>query len=196
MPAFAIPNTAVISAFNELGNLQRWLRPGMLAYIVAQHFDQLRPAALQLFAQRQSMIEEAGMREPDTLPDGSTNPKAGQLIVRYEPGVGTVTKYRTPEAGAEFERRDAELMGGTTTLTVDKRLTLAWVERLESERLVEPRTQPGAVEQPETRGVDFVALFPLIDRAVYDSNGVAVPPVPATSPAGANGTAGKLAAVP
>jgi hypothetical protein len=163
MPSFEIHNRHVIGAFNAASNLQSWLRPGLLAYIVGTHVESLRPQAVRLFNERAAMLDEAAQKYPDKTPDGTPHPLAGQLVVEDRPGGVQVNPFRSAEAGREFERREHELMDATTRVVVDLRLTLDHIRRLDAERLPAPKGNAnGASGEPVA--VDFAALMVLVER--------------------------------
>jgi hypothetical protein len=163
VPAFHIHNRHVIGAFNAASNLQSWLRPGLLAYIVGTHAEALRPQAVRLFNERAAMLDEAAQKYPDKTPDGEPHPLAGQLVVEDRPGGVQVNPFRSAEAGREFERREHELMDATTRVVVDLRLTLDHIRRLDAERLPAPKGNAnGASGEPVA--VDFAALMVLVER--------------------------------
>jgi hypothetical protein len=168
MPTFSIPNRAVIPAFNAAVALQSWLRPGLLAYIVGSHVEALRPHAVRLFQERAVMLDGAVKKHPEG------HELAGQAVVLPGPNGTELNPFSSPEAGAEFQQREAELMAATTTLVVDDRLTIAHIRALDTERLPTPRTMNNA--PPTEQAVDFGALMVLVERPEYDADGVATSP--------------------
>jgi hypothetical protein len=165
MHSFSISNRAVIPAFNAATALQAWLRPGLLAYIVGAHVEQLRPHAERLFKERQAMLEDAAQKYPDG------HEKAGQHVTTVHPSGAMMTLFKSPEAGADFATREGELMAAETTILVDDRLTIEHIRKLDSERLPAPRSLNG--QPPSEDAIDFAAIMPLVHRAEYDGNGVA-----------------------
>lgn len=184
MPSFSISNRAVIPAFNAAVALQSWLRPGLLAYIVGSHVEALRPHALRLFTERAAMLDGAVRKHPEG------HELAGQPVVVTLASGAEVNPFRSPEAGADFQRREAELMAATTTLIVDDRLTIAHIHQLDTERLPTPRAMNGGA--PPEQAVDFAALMVLVERPEFDANGVANAP----SPPGSNGASRVAALLP
>lgn len=181
MNSFQLPNRYVIPVFNTLVALQSWLRPGLFAYIVGTHIDALRPAAIRLQTERAALLDVAAARYPETYAggpqDGEPHPLAGQHVTRQEPG-GVVTLFKSPDAAAEFARRDAALMDAETAVTVDVRLTVDDMRTLNTERLDAPRAVNGI--PPTTEAVDFSALSLIIARPDPAPD---APPVPARAPA-------------
>lgn len=191
MISFTLKNDHVLPAFNAAMGLQQWLRPGLLAYIVGSHAEELKPHATRLFTERNAILDEAALKYPATVDDpagfrdgdtvhqlGEPHPKAGQHVT-YEMGGNTITRFRSPEAGDEFKRRERELMDASTTITVDERLTFEHIKRIDAERLVAPRAAGGvaAIDAP----VDFASLSYLVRAPMArDPNGMAVPASPPT----------------
>lgn len=191
MISFTLPNRQVVPAFNAAMALQMWLRPGLLAYIVGSHAEALRTTAVRLVTERNALLEEVALKHPDVYAAddpaviagkanaGDAHPLAGQHVTMDVNGQ-TVTKFKSPAAGADFTARENELMNATTTVTVDERLTYAHMMKLDTERLAAPRPVPG-VQAPGEAAVDFASLAFLIAAPnAHDTNGVAVPAVAKT----------------
>lgn len=170
MPQFELQNRLVIPAFNAATALQSWLRPGLLAYIMGAHAEQLRPHAVRLFAERAAMLDTVALKHPDVIPDGEPdagkpNPLAGQLVERIDANGVKTNPFLSAEAGREFIAREHELMSANALLTVDERLTFELLKRLDAERLATPRSVDGQPVTDDSTAVDFAALMPLILRA-------------------------------
>lgn len=168
---FDVSNHAVIPAFNALANLGPWLRPGRFAFMVAEHMEAMRAAAVRLSTTREALLDEAGLRHAPTLAGTDTpNPLAGQYVKSVNPQGLEIVMYKSNEAGAEFRRREAELFDAKTSLTVNDRFTPAmFLAKIDGERLPEPKD---AAQGGATVAVDFVALMPLFYRPEFTRDGV------------------------
>lgn len=175
--SITIPARSFIDAFNAITVLQAWIRPGFLSYVVGSHVEAMRSHAVRLSTEHQGMLAEAAKRHPDVYPDdhtdvslrGTPHPLAGEMVTAPGPNGQLVTLFKTPEAGAEFRKREAALFDATITIQVDARLTLALFKSLDTERLDAPRS---INNMPiPTENVDFSALMVLIERD-YAPSGV------------------------
>jgi hypothetical protein len=196
--SFVLPNAQLIPTFNATMALQSWLRPGLLAYIVGAHAEAMRLYAIKLQTERNAMLDEFALKYPDVVEDtgsahpafidgksynaGDPHPLAGQNVTYTDANGSTVVRFTSKEAGAEFVAREKALMGATTTITVEERLTFEHMKKLDTERLATPRAISG---QPAAEmAVDFQSLALLMAAPLaHDANGVAAP---ATAPS--NGT--------
>lgn len=163
MPQFEIARALIIPAFNAVSTLQSWLRPGFLSYVIAQHADAMRAEAFRLSNENSAMIDEAALKYPDVVDDGpekgKPHPMAGQPVTELRPE-GTMTMYKSAEAGAEYEARKKALFAGTAAITVDERLTLDMMRTIDTERLDAARSVNG---QPVPDMMpDFAALRALL----------------------------------
>lgn len=168
MAEVTVKGSHLIPAVNALATLVAWLRPGYLAFIVGEHLEGLRPHATRVYAERERMLDEAALLEPETIQgggpdDGKPNPKAGQRVVVTRADGTTLTPFRTKEAGVEFARREAELYDVAITVHVGERLTRAHMRMIDAERLPAPRSINGA--PPPAEGIDFAGLLVLVDEA-------------------------------
>lgn len=193
MVSFSLANRDIIPVFNALMALQTWLRPGLLAYVVGSNAEVIKPTAVRLQTERSALLDEAALKYPDVVGHddgkgdghrliddkayriGDPHPKAGQHVTADVNGQSVVL-YKSKEAGAEFAARERELMGARSTFTVDERLTIDHVRKIDGERLAVSRAVAGMVATE--MAVDFGSLSLLLNApAAHDSNGVAVPAV-------------------
>lgn len=163
MAQFKINNRHVIPAFNEASKLQQWLRPGLLAYVVGTHVDALKGPAERLSAERTALVAQHAKHYPELGDDQQPHPLAGKLMETLHANGETSYELKSPEDGVEFRRREAELMDATTTVTVDERLTIEHIRKLDAERLPTPRAGADPVS------VDFSAIVPLINAPAFDA---------------------------
>src|SRR4051812_21908565 len=184
----AIENAKVIALFNESAALQQWLRPGFLSFLMGQYVAALEPHALRIERERNAMLDEAAMKYADTNADGTPHPRAGQHVTEQR-GAATITLYRSKEAGEDFRRREAELYAGRSIIHVERKITIADIEKIERERLSHPRVDPTNPAASTEFAVNFAALMPIIDASTgpgasangqpnHATNGVVAPDIP------------------
>jgi hypothetical protein len=123
MEEIKIPKVELIPAFNNLTALARWLRPGGLNFTVSLLAEACQQQAVALSTNRAKLLDEAAKK--DEKGNHVTEDRNGQKV----------TLFRSAKAGEEFRQREQELFEGEVTIPVERKLTLADIDKIDTERL-------------------------------------------------------------